>query len=430
MKRKIIDQLILWKKSNNGKPILLTGAKGVGKTYLAYDFAKAFFEGIFYINFERDSSSKSLFSTSDPSKIKEQVLNYFSITMETLPKSRILILDEINFAPDVIECMNLLQKSRIFPYIVAISSNPLQSNEKAKFHSISVYPLEFDEFLRATGYEWYIETIMNHFESNQKIPEIVHTELLTLHELYLQIGGMPGMINEYQSLSSVVNIAEQHSLLISSYHDYILKDNQESDALKMNQVFDSLVLQLMKENKKFQYKLIRKGTTHAMYKDAIQCLADRNYVIMSHKIANELLQASDNTFLASDWSNNTSNSNFKLYLPDTGMLSSKMMEEKVDFSDEDRKKALLENFVAQSLQAKGYQLAFWESDSMAKIDFIINKNQELIPIEIHSSDNTRSKSISVFKQKYEFPYAVKISSKNFDYSNQIKYVPYYAVFCL
>lgn len=430
MKRKIIDQLILWKNSNSGKPILLTGAKGVGKTYLAYDFAKAFFEGIFYINFERDSSSKNLFSASDPSKIKEQILNYFSITMESLPKNRILILDEINFAPDVIECMNLLQKSRIFPYIVAISSNPLQSNEKAKFHSISVYPLEFDEFLRATGYEWYIETIMNHFESNQKIPEIVHTELLTLHELYLQIGGMPGMINEYQSLSSVVNISEQHSLLISSYHDYILKDNQESDALKMNQVFDSLALQLMKENKKFQYKLIRKGTTHLMYKDAIKSLVDRNYVIMSNKISNELLQSSDNTFLTGDWSNNTSNSNFKLYLPDTGMLSSKMMEEKVAYSETDKKKALLENFVAQSLQAKGYQLSFWESDSMAKIDFIINKNQALIPIEIHSSDNTRSKSISVFKQKYEFPYAIKISSKNFDYSNQIKYVPYYAVFCI
>jgi predicted AAA+ superfamily ATPase len=98
--------------------------------------------------------------------------------------------------------------------------------------------------------------------------------------------------------------------------------------------------------------------------------------------------------------------------------------------NEDITKALLENFVAQSLHNKGYQLAFWESDSMAKIDFLIRKDNQFLPIEIHSSDNTRSKSINVFKQKCDFHYAVKISSKNFEFSNQIKYVPYYAVFCL
>ena len=129
--------------------------------------------------------------------------------------------------------------------------------------------------------------------------------------------------------------------------------------------------------------------------------------------------------------------NFKLYLADTGLLYTKLTEEigkDRHAADEklstNRKKALLENYMAQALQARGYPFAFWESDSTAKIDFIIPKEGHLLPIEIHCSDNTRSKSISVFRQKCDIPYAVKISSRNFDYFNQIKYIPYYAAFCI
>jgi predicted AAA+ superfamily ATPase len=105
-------------------------------------------------------------------------------------------------------------------------------------------------------------------------------------------------------------------------------------------------------------------------------------------------------------------------------------EEKGILFDQQVEKSLIENFVAQSLHNKGYQLSFWESDSMAKIEFVIYKDNAFIPIEIHSDDNTRSKSISIIKQRYDFPYAVKISSKNFEFTDQIKYVPFYAVFCL
>jgi hypothetical protein len=198
----------------------------------------------------------------------------------------------------------------------------------------------------------------------------------------------------------------------------------------MNQVFDSLVLQLMKENKKFQYKLIRKGTTHAMYKDAIRVLCDNDYIIKCSRISNEQLVDPMQTLHSEEWQSIELNTNFKLYLPDTGLLYTKMIEEQESPFDVNHRKALLENYVAQALKAKNYPFAFWESESMAKIDFVFLKTQDLIPVEIFEDDNTRSKSISVFKQKCSFPYAVKISSKNFEYSNQIKYVPYYAVFCL
>lgn len=432
MKRKVIDKLIKWNANYQGKPVLLTGAKGVGKTYLAYDFAKAFFEEILYLNFEREPYLSQLFCSIEAEEVKRVVFEHFHLNGVTLPDNRLLILDEISFSPEVMKWLLTLQKTdfEAFPRIIAISSNPISEYSLEPLQTIPIYPLQFDEFLLATANDWYIEAIMTHYDSNKSIPEIVHNELLALHQLYMQIGGMPGSISEYLNFSSTLNIPEQHSLQISAYHDYILKSNSESDALKMNQVLDSLALQLMKYNKKFQYKLIRKGTTHAMYKDAIHNLSDRNYVLPCYKASTDLLISSRNMKPNDEILRQEAGTNFKLYLPDTGFLYTKIMEEKYLPSDPSVQKALLENYAAQAFHMKNYPLMFWESESMAKIDFVLPKENELIPVEIHCNDNTRSKSINILKGKCDFPYAVKISSKNFDYSNDIKYVPYYAVFCL
>ena len=429
MKRKVIDELIKWKTQDTGKPIVLIGAKGVGKTYLAYDFAKAFFERIYYMNFEREIKSSHLFQPDSSEKTRAQLTEYLHLNPEETLDSRILILDEITCCSEAMAVLKDLNISSIFRYIICITSNPLPPEYK-NVPKLPIYPLEFDEFLRATSNEWYIESIISHFKFDRKIPEIVHKELLALHQLYLQIGGMPGMINEYMNLSSTVNVSEQHNFLIGSYHDYILRDNPDSDALKMNQVFDSLILQLMKENKKFQYKLIRKGTTHAMYKDAIQKLSDNHYIIKCNRISNDQLINPSQTFLSEEWERVEANTNFKLYYPDTGLLHTKIIEEQGTVLAKNSHKALLENYVAEALQTKNYPFAFWESDSMAKIDFIFQKKNTIIPIEIYIDGNTRSKSISILKQKCEFPYSIKISTKNFEFTNQIKYVPYYAVFCL
>lgn len=443
MKRKAIDRIIKWKQEPESKPLLLTGAKGVGKTYVAYDFAKSFYNHILYLNLERDPNVRELFIPDTTDRIADKLLSYFQLAEEDEISDRILILDEIVFCPDAFECLASLCNSRKFPKVIAITSLPLPEEYLNSFYILPIAPLEFDEFLLATANDWYIEAIVTHFESNKPLPEIVHKELLTLHELYMKLGGMPGAINEYLNFMTLANIPEQHSLILGSYHDYILKIFQDSDALKMNQVLDSLTQQLMKPNKKFQYKLIRKGTTHGMYKDAIQKLLDCNYILQCHKIKSEQLisESFPHTYTqqafntpgsteAEELSKGDTGTNFKLYLPDTGLLSTSITEEKYLFSDPVVRKAVLENYVAQAFHAKGYPLIFWESESMAKIEFILLKRDHFIPVEVHIDENTRSKSISVLKQKQAFPYAVKITSKNFEYANQVKYVPYYAVFCL
>lgn len=431
MKRNLVDKLIKWNTTDTGKPILLTGAKGVGKTYLAYDFAKAFFKRIHYVNFERELGKEdSLIQVlSDRNMNYHNLRKLFQLEEETSESDHLLILDEISFTTDFTHLLHELQRSGIFPKIICISSNPMMLSTLETFELLPVYPMEFDEFLLATANEWYIEMIKNHFESNKKIPDIVHKELLALFHLYLQIGGMPGVINEYQNLNSIINIPEQHEKIISIYHDNIMMNYLESDALKMNQVIDSIPFQLGKENKKFQFKLIRKGTTFSMFKVAIDNLTDCNYILRCNKISSEQLLSIHNTYYSSEWLYNETN--FKIYMADIGLLYTKMMGKmSYPLPDCPQYKGILENYVAQSLHSHGYQLGFWESNSMAKIDFLMLKDNELIPIEIHTSDNTRSKSINVIRSKYEAPYAIKVSSKNFDYSNQIKFVPYYSVFCL
>lgn len=429
MKRNIIDELIKWKTEDSGKPILLTGLEGVGKTYLAYDFAKAFFEYISYINLEFDSDFLKLLECKNPHLFREQLVAYLHLNKAISASLRLLILDETSdFTADLIEMLNACNISDIFRYVILISSKPI--NQKLdNIIQLPVYPLGFDEFLIATGNEWYIETIITHFNTNKKIPDIVHKELLELNQLYLRIGGMPAAINEYLSFSSGINVNRIHSRINSLYRDKISSGNSESDALKMLQVYDSIVYQLSKENKKFQYKLIRKGTTHSMYKDAIQKLRNHNYIISCSRISSEQLK-SGNILKKNEWQNIQTNLNFKLYFPDSGLLYTQMLSKYGKGLNKQQEKAILENYLAASLNAKNYSFAFWESDAMSKIDFICIKEDTILPIELFEDDNTRSKNISVLKQKCSFPYAIKISSRNFDFKNQVKYVPYYAAFCL
>ncbi|NLO08451.1 MAG: AAA family ATPase [Clostridiales bacterium] len=451
MKRTAIDNLITWNQASDVRPVLLTGAKGVGKTYLAYDFAKAFFKCILYLNFEHDPKAAALFQDKDPFKVSNLLLEHFNLDAvhneskskamnnielkaididEEAIEDKILILDEISDCPEALEMITALQFTGEFPKIIAISSRPLIKDELELYYHIPIYPLQFDEFLVAIGKDWYIEAIITHFDNNKEIPYIVHKELLALHNLYIQIGGMPGIVNEYLNFNNLSNIAEQHSLLMGTYQHYQgLINSDDGQALKMNQVLNCLPIQLTKNNKKFQYKLIRKGTTHAMYKDAIQLLSDQNHVIPAYKIVSEEL-STINKAIEEDRLNVTDMTSFKLYLSDVGMLYSRLYSSQTTPFDKEAKKALLENYIAQAFQSKGYPVVFWESDSMAKIEFLLIKDKDLIPVEIFCDKNTRSKSVSVLKQKIDFPYSIKISSKNFEFSNNVKYVPYYAVFCL
>jgi len=434
VKRTALDRLLKWLQTSDVRPVILTGAKGVGKTYLACDFAKSFYKEYLYVNLEHDKFASELFKLKDPFLVSGLLLKHYNLnnsplSQENLNEDRLLIIDEIGYCPDAFQMLAALQYTGEFPHIITISSNPVTKEMLDLYYHIPVFPMQFNEFLIAIAKDWYIEAIITHFETNKKIPDIVHKELINLFNLYLIIGGMPGVINEYLNFDNLLNITEYHMFLLSTYRNNINNICSDSDALKMNQVLSSIPFQLIKENRKFQYKLIRKGTTHTMYKDAIKNLTDINYIIPSYKISSEELSGLYTTIKENKLNVNEITS-FKLYFSDVGILHSLLSKQLNHPFDDIAKKALLENYVAKTLQANGYPLMFWESGSTAKIDFLIPKEEGIIPVELFIDNNTRSKSISVLKQKTDFSYAIKISARNFGYSKNVKYVPYYAAFCL
>lgn len=404
----MINKLLEWNELDNQRSILITGGKGVGKTYLILDYAKAFYQNYIYINYELNANS---LNKADSKGISANLIFDYISQLNSL-EPVLLILDEVSFFGDFMNIIDGLKNTKQIKIIVISSSNIPKIKEA--FVTLILYPLDFEEFLLAVNKEWYIGVIKEHFSSNLKIPDIVHSELLKLCDSYLRIGGMPLAVNEYISTGTELNIPQIHKLLLNSYLSDISVENQESGGLKIGQILKTLPVQLGKSNKKFQYSLIRKGATKNQYLDAFEYVKDTFYAMDCHRIDDI-----DEDFL-----------HFKMYFIDTGILYSLSKENQIKMTKYFRK-GLLENFIALHLCIRGYQLHFWESESQSKIEFVINQESVLFPIEVISDNNTRSKNLSMFKNKYSnVTETIKISTRNFAYDKHVKYVPLYAVFCI
>lgn len=439
MVRKNMERLIDWREYNSQFPLYLTGARGVGKTYLALEFAKEHYSVILYHNFETDPGMDEKIRGLYGEQLIQELFRYnqqsVKDTFLSLPfhdkstlvecdetvleeilsqQSTVLILDEISYSSCIEQILCSVIHSKYKIHIILINSRydmpQVIQNKVVLVHQISCAPMDFEEFLQATGNEWYIGVINEHFDSNVPVPEIVHKELNDLYDIYIKVGGLPEAVDEYLSFSNLSNVAERHRLRMGSFLQDINCWENQGNALKMKQIVETIPNQLLKKNKKFQYTYIRKGVTRSMYEEAMEALQQTYYVIPSEKMMDD--------------------SQMKLYWFDTGFLSSIFRSNQCVYTQPDAVyAALLENSVAQAFHSKEYHLRYWESGSSAKLDFVIGKNN-LLPIELYMDENTRSKSFSVFKLDHDFDYAVKLSAKNFRYHRGLKYVPYYAVTCL
>ncbi|BCN31190.1 ATP-binding protein [Anaeromicropila herbilytica] len=426
MQRKVFQNMIRWKDGNENKPLLLVGPKCVGKTYLANEFGKTYYKRIIYINFENQPEMIELFkkdidTTTDINKILKNISNTFDFQEEEFSDNSpvLFIFDEITFLPFYSEIIELFQNSDMTLPVILISSTPndfFDNNIDAnrKYMILHIFSFDFEEFLIAIGYTWYADVIREHYNTNKKLPSIVHNELLSLFELYLKIGGMPLAINEYLINKNTNNIREVHRIISDFCINTLNTGNDDSLLLKIRHVISSIHKQLEKENKKFQYRLIRKGVTKKLYQDAINQIINSNLAIKCSKLiqySKDIIQADQDAF--------------KLYHMDVGILNSNGNE-----LDQSFRKGVFENYIAQSLVSNGYEPYFWESNSQAKIDFVIQKNQLLLPIEVKVDNNTRSKSLSIFHSFFNTKNSIKVSTRNFEFSNHVKYIPIYAVFCI
>lgn len=431
MKRLITNALIAWKKKDNRKPLVLFGARQVGKTYSVMDFGKQFYNEVAYFNFEINSTLKSIFDSDlDSSRI---VNSLTALSGKSISKENTLIFfDEIQVAPKALTALKYFYENAPEYHIIAAGSLLGVATQReelsfpvGKVDELNMFPLTFEEFLMATSNEILIDMIKSSYAMNKPMQTPLHEKALKLYRTYLIVGGMPDCVNEFISKNDFDFVKIKQQEIYRDYTADMIKYATNAESVRHEATFNSIPSQLAKQNKKFQYKLICENARSRNYEDSIRWLAKAGIVLQCYKVN----QGKTPLEFYKD------NASYKIYMSDVGLLSSKLMiSPSVILSDinfgGEAKGAITENYVAEQLVANKLNIYYWESNSTAEVDFILQLEENSIPLECKASENVRSKSLSVFLSKYNPSYAIRVSSKNFGFENNIKSVPLYAIFCI
>ena len=432
MERKIYQELINWKKSDMKKPLMIIGARQIGKTYIINEFCKKEFKKYMYINLLDHAEIIKIFkeeiNTAD--KFKRMKI-YLDIDIDI--ENTIIFFDEIQESEELISALKYFNENEE-PFKI-ICAGSLLGVKIHRFHSsfpvgkvkmLNMHPMDFEEFLLACGNNLLIDEIKNCYYNNIAMDPVLHNKALDLYRLYLCVGGMPEAINNF--LKNDKNILKfNRDILEDIYKSYLNDMNKYVDnkyeATKIENIYKSIPTQLGNQSNKFQFGKISSNARKRDYETALDWLLSSTMVYKC-----SLLNKPEIPPLAFILDNY-----FKLYLNDIGILLSIL---KVKYNDVILDKLLLykgiiaENYVATQLITNETPLMYWESGNKAEIDFIIYNDNGIIPIEVKANDNVGSQSLNVYIKRYNPPYAIRLSTKNFGFSNNIKSIPLYAAFLI
>lgn len=429
MKRKAMEDLIKWKNKENRKPLLLYGARQVGKTYLVKEFGKKYFKDIIYVNFESNEQAMEMIKSDiSPSNI---IKNLEILYNKTIDKENTLIFfDEIQKNPRALTSLKYFQEETDYYVIGAGSLLGIHINREnysfpvGKVDMLTIYPLSFEEYLMNIN-ENLLNEIKKCFKKNQKMLDVVHDKCLDLYYDYLCIGGMPEVVNEYINTNSLISAIDYQHDIIESYKNDITRYSVKSEAPKIISTFESIPVQLAKENKKFQYKFIQKGGTSAIFGISIDWLINAG-------IANKCIK----TKIGIPLKMYEELEAFKLYMADVGLLTKLSnfpiyLIKNREMVNETMLGMLTENYVASHLRFNNLNLNYWKNNYESEVDFILqSKNGLIIPLEVKTIDNIKSRSLNNYIKEYNPKYSIRVSTRNFGFTNGIKSVPLYAVFCI
>lgn len=430
MERKIYSDLVKWKNSDSRKPLILQGARQVGKTYIVNYFAGKEYATIIYCNFEKDHDLYDFFRNLSPSEIIKKLSAYKR--REIIPGHTLIIFDEIQACPEAVTSLKYFNEEANEYHIIAMGSLLGVSVNRSSFsfpvgkvQFMTLYPLDFEEYLMAREELTLIEMIRDCFDNNKPLDNIFHERALEYYKEYLFVGGMPEAVEEFGKNHNNDLIRVIQSTILESYHDDMSKYNKRSEIPKTRIVYKNISTQLSKENKKFQYKHIKQGGRASEFENAIEWLCLSGIACQLYRLEQIMLPLNAYRSL----------SDFKFYMNDVGLCgaSQKMYYEDI-LSDnpllDNFRGGLTENYVLNQLIANKFDLYYWTSGSQAEVDFITRIGKDIIPIEVKSRTNNRSRSLGIYVEKYHPAYSIRISSKNFGFENGIKSVPLYAVFCI
>lgn len=432
MERIILRDLIKWKENTRDRqPLLLYGARQVGKTYILQEFGRDYYKNSIYINFERMPIVGEFFDGDlFPDRLIQLLEEYFN--QKIIPGDTLLIFDEIQACERALTSLKYFCEEAPEYHVIGAGSLLGVAVHREKFSfpvgkvtMKTLYPFRFDEFLMATGNKTLVGLIQEHYDNMTEMPEETHKELLRWLRRYYFVGGMPAAIKKYLDEESFVNIPEIQSMILNSYTADMAKYSTVGECTKIQNAFKSLPAQLSKDNKKFQYKLIRKGATAGLFGDSISWLEMAGVAIKCDRTTRGELPI--NVF--------RDVSAFKLYLSDVGLLSAftNILPDSImrDELSDVYKGALAENYVAQTLKVKHRDLFYWTSDSPeSEVDFVIQLDGKVVPIEVKYDTNVHARSIKHFVAMYHPVEVIRLSARNFGREGEILSVPLYAAFCL
>ena len=432
MKRKIYQELLDWKKTGMKKPLMIIGARQIGKTYIVNEFCNNEFDNYVYINLLEHSEIVKIFkeeiSTSEKYKRMKIYLNN-----DIDVKNTIIFFDEIQESEELIRSLKYFNE--IPEPFKIICAGSLLGVKLKRMHSsfpvgkvkmINMHPMDFEEFLCANGNQILVDEIKNCYINNKPMDPVLHNKSIDLYRLYLCVGGMPEAINNLISNNDDI-LKFDKSIIENIYQSYLNDMNKyitnKFEASKIESIYKSIPSQLGNQSNKFQFGKISSNSRKRDYETALNWLLSSTMVLKC-SILNKV-EIPPLGFIIED--------HFKLYLSDVGILLNMLQIKYSDILLDNLliyKGIITENYVATQLVANKIPLIYWESGNEAEVDFILYNDDGIIPIEVKSNDNITSKSLNVFMKRYNPKYAIRISTKNFGNENHIKSIPLYATFLI
>ena len=425
MNRQIYNELKRWKTSQDRKPLVLLGARQVGKTWIMRHFGAQEYESVAYINCDDEPRAKELFT---PDYDMDRILLSIQVItgVKVLPGKTLVILDEIQELERGLHSLKYFyEKSPQYHVMVAGSLLGItlvrgESFPVGKVDMLHMYPMNFSEFLDAMGKTELITLI--HSKEWQVI-ELMRDKFEYLLRQYYYVGGMPKVVSKYVSNGDLAEVRKEQMAIVDAYRRDISKHTTNRESMRIGQVLDSLPSQLARENKKFVYGAVRKGARAADFELAIQWLVDAGIVLRVHRISEARMPLKFYEQLDA----------FKLFLLDCGLLAC-MADTAADQMLVDNKVfiefkgAFTEQYVAQELVSMGIKPYYWSNDrTPAEIDFVVQQDGKAIPIEVKASTNVRSKSLAQFIKDNEGLKGLRLSLCSYIDQSWMENIPLYAL---
>lgn len=427
-KRRIYQDLQSWQQKKEKKPLLIMGARQIGKTTILKTFGEKEYLDFIYLNLEKQQDIHSFFTGN---KEPETILENISLLhgREIKEHSTLIVLDEIQECRDALITLKYFAEEKSNIHIIGagsllgLSIGNDRSFPVGKVEFLDMYPLTFEEYLHSADPQLYKAYL--HFLNGDKlepIPEAFFNPLKRRYKEYLLFGGMPEVASEYIQNRNVSDAQKLQDNILRAYALDFVKHAEKSTSTKIQQVWNSLPSQLARENKKFVYKLVKSGARAREYEEAIQWLIQAGLVYKVSRIETPAIPLKAYEDLSA----------YKLYAFETGLLMRLAGLDPKTFISGDMffthfKGALAENYVSQSLNSRmSNKPYYWTSEGKAEIDFVIQQDGNCIPIEVKSGEETKAKSLAVYKQKYNPKLRIRISNLNLKKTDDLLNIP---LFC-